>query len=112
MEVYSSSFQQHGYKTVDDLLRFREHHLTELNVTDPELRHRLLAAVRSLQQPCYDHLADESNQEAGTSGENTKEDLNNCPRDSGCHMPSDSTNNITEEPDLEFVSDSEGPSTS
>ncbi|KAK5888187.1 hypothetical protein CesoFtcFv8_016711 [Champsocephalus esox] len=107
MEVYSLSFQQHGYKTVDDLLRFREHHLTELNVTDPELRHRLLAAVRSLQQPCYDHLADESNQEAGTSGENTKEDLNNCPRDSGCHMPSDSTNNITEEPDLEF--DSEDP---
>ncbi|KAK1882182.1 SAM domain containing protein SAMSN-1 [Dissostichus eleginoides] len=109
MEVYSSSFQQHGYKTVDDLLRLREHHLTELNVTDPELRHRLLAAVRSLQQPCSDHLADVSNQEAGTSGENTKEDLNNCPRDSGCHMPSDSTKNITEQPDLEFVSDSEDP---
>ncbi|KAI9521995.1 hypothetical protein NQZ68_040627 [Dissostichus eleginoides] len=109
MEVYSSSFQQHGYKTVDDLLRLREHHLMELNVTDPELRHRLLAAVRSLQQPCSDHLADVSNQEAGTSGENTKEDLNNCPRDSGCHMPSDSTKNITEEPDLEFVSDSEDP---
>ncbi|XP_063751956.1 SAM domain-containing protein SAMSN-1-like [Eleginops maclovinus] len=109
LEVYSSSFQQHGYKTVDDLLRLREHCLTELNVTDPEHRHCLLSAVRSLQQPCSDHLENESNQKAGTSGENTKEDLINCPRDSGCHMPSDSTNNITEEPELAFISDSEYP---
>lgn len=50
LQEYSSSLQLYGYQTVDDLMRLRERHLTELNVTDPEHRHRLLAAVRSLQQ--------------------------------------------------------------
>lgn len=50
LQEYSSSLQLYGYQTVDDLMRLRERHLMELNVTDPEHRHRLLAAVRSLQQ--------------------------------------------------------------
>uniref|UniRef100_A0A673A3B4 SAM domain, SH3 domain and nuclear localisation signals 1b n=1 Tax=Sphaeramia orbicularis TaxID=375764 RepID=A0A673A3B4_9TELE len=36
-----------------DLMKLRERHLIELNVTDPEHRHRLLAAVNSLQQLHY-----------------------------------------------------------
>lgn len=51
-QEYSSSLQQNGYQTVDDLMKLREHHLIELNVTDPEHRHRLLTAVNSLQQLC------------------------------------------------------------
>lgn len=50
LEEYSSSLQLNGYQTVDDLMRLRERHLMELNVTDPEHRQRLLAAVDSLQQ--------------------------------------------------------------
>ncbi|XP_041808637.1 SAM domain-containing protein SAMSN-1b [Chelmon rostratus] len=106
LEEYSSSLQRHGYQTVDDLMRLREHHLTELNVTDPEHRHRLLAAVDSLQQLRSDSQKEnEANQEAETPSENTKADTNNCPRDSGCHMPSDGSDNSTEDTDLHFISE-------
>ncbi|KAK9536049.1 hypothetical protein VZT92_005867 [Zoarces viviparus] len=56
MEEHFSSLQLNGYQTVDDLMRMREHHLTELNGTDPEHRLRLLAAVHSLQQLHSDTL--------------------------------------------------------
>ncbi|XP_068577262.1 SAM domain-containing protein SAMSN-1b [Cebidichthys violaceus] len=103
MEEHFSSLQLNGYQTVDDLMKLREHHLTELNVTDPDHRLRLLAAVHSLQQMRSDsQLENESNQGAETPGENTKADTNNCPRDSGCHMPSD---NSTEDSDLLFISE-------
>lgn len=49
-QEYYTCLQLGGYQTVDDLMRLRENHLMELNVTDPEHRQRLLAAVNSLQQ--------------------------------------------------------------
>lgn len=49
-QEYSSCLQLNGYQTVDDLMSLREHHLLELNVSDPEHRRRLLSAVDSLQQ--------------------------------------------------------------
>ncbi|XP_019713264.1 SAM domain-containing protein SAMSN-1-like [Hippocampus comes] len=99
LEEYSSSLQQNGYQTVDDLMRLREHHLTKLQVTDPEHRRRLLAAVESLQElssTC--DLEKEPKQEVGTPTENMKRDM----RDSGCHMPSDSTDISGEDADLHF----------
>uniref|UniRef100_A0A3Q2YUQ0 SAM domain, SH3 domain and nuclear localisation signals 1b n=1 Tax=Hippocampus comes TaxID=109280 RepID=A0A3Q2YUQ0_HIPCM len=96
-QEYSSSLQQNGYQTVDDLMRLREHHLTKLQVTDPEHRRRLLAAVESLQElssTC--DLEKEPKQEVGTPTENMKRDM----RDSGCHMPSDSTDISGEDHDL------------
>ncbi|XP_060911964.1 SAM domain-containing protein SAMSN-1b isoform X1 [Labrus mixtus] len=114
LEEYTSSLQLNGYQTVDDLMRLREHHLTELNVTDPEHRHRLLTAVDSLQQMylrptsrllCF--TADwqpksEANQEAETPVENMKAEVSSGPRDSGCHMSSDSPDNSTEDAHLHF----------
>ncbi|KAM8741126.1 SAM domain-containing protein SAMSN-1b [Acanthopagrus schlegelii] len=106
LEEYSSSLQRNGYQTVDDLMRLREHHLTQLNVTDPEHRRCLLAAVDSLQQLRSDSQSENgANQEAETPGENLKADTNNCPRDSGCHMPSDSSDNSTEDADPPFISE-------
>ncbi|XP_069021120.1 SAM domain-containing protein SAMSN-1-like [Embiotoca jacksoni] len=106
LEEYSSCLQLSGYQTVDDLLRLREHHLMELNVTDPEHRQRLLAAVNSLQQLCSDsQLENEANREAETSRENMKADMNNCPRDSGCHMPPDSPDSSSEDTHLPFTSE-------
>ncbi|XP_061904391.1 SAM domain-containing protein SAMSN-1b isoform X2 [Entelurus aequoreus] len=82
LEEYSTSLQQNGYQTVDDLMRLREHHLPKLKVSDPEHRRCLLAAVDSLKQLCYDcHLE--------TPSEHMKGDMKTCPRDSGCHMSSD-----------------------
>ncbi|XP_054481202.1 SAM domain-containing protein SAMSN-1b [Anoplopoma fimbria] len=106
MEEHFSSLQLNGYQTVDDLMKLREHHLTELNVTDPGHRTRLLAAVHSLQHLHSDsQLENEAGQGAETPGENMKADMNNCPRDSGCHMPSDSPDSSTADTDLHFISE-------
>ncbi|XP_063343391.1 SAM domain-containing protein SAMSN-1b isoform X1 [Pelmatolapia mariae] len=106
LEEYSTCLQLGGYQTVDDLMRLRENHLMELNVTDPEHRQRLLAAVNSLQQLRSDcQLENEADRKAESSTENMKADVSNCPRDSGCPMPSDSPDSITEEADLHFLSD-------
>ncbi|XP_074528580.1 SAM domain-containing protein SAMSN-1b isoform X2 [Halichoeres trimaculatus] len=103
LEEYTSSLQLHGYQTVDDLMRLSEHHLTELNVTDPEHRHRLLTAVDSLQQTHSDwQPKNEADQEVETPDENMKAEVSNCPRDSGCHMVSDSPDTGTEDAHLHF----------
>uniref|UniRef100_A0A3B4VA01 SAM domain, SH3 domain and nuclear localisation signals 1b n=1 Tax=Seriola dumerili TaxID=41447 RepID=A0A3B4VA01_SERDU len=89
-QEYSSSLQLNGYQTVDDLMRLREHHLMELNVTDPEHRHRLL---------CIQPLENEASQESETSSKNKKADMNNSSRDSGC------PDNSTEDTHLHFLSE-------
>uniref|UniRef100_A0A8C2ZLL4 SAM domain, SH3 domain and nuclear localisation signals 1b n=1 Tax=Cyclopterus lumpus TaxID=8103 RepID=A0A8C2ZLL4_CYCLU len=87
VEEHFPSLKLNGYQTVDDVMR--EQHLTELNVTDPEHRLRLLTAAK---------------QGAETPSENMKAETNNCPRDSGCHMPSVSPDNSPEDTDLHFIS--------
>ncbi|XP_061754150.1 SAM domain-containing protein SAMSN-1b isoform X1 [Nerophis ophidion] len=109
LEEYSTSLQQNGYQTVDDLMRLREHHLPKLKVSDPEHGRSLLAAVESLKQLCFSqssllcdatgdvaipdcddcHMEKESSKEAETPSEHMKGDMKTCPRDSGCHMSSD-----------------------
>lgn len=42
---YASSLLLNGYQTADDLIHLQEKHLTELNITDPEHRQRLLAVA-------------------------------------------------------------------
>uniref|UniRef100_A0A3Q2SVD4 SAM domain, SH3 domain and nuclear localisation signals 1b n=1 Tax=Fundulus heteroclitus TaxID=8078 RepID=A0A3Q2SVD4_FUNHE len=81
-QEYSSSLELSGYQTVDDLMKLRESDLIQLNVTDPEHRERLLAAVNSLQQDACP-VPEKSN-------EDTKGDMKSRPRDSGCVMTSDS----------------------
>lgn len=46
-------------------------------------------------------LEDDANQE--TTSKKTKADMNNSARDSGCHMPSDSPDNNTEDTDPHFI---------
>ncbi|KAJ0062212.1 hypothetical protein NL108_017966 [Boleophthalmus pectinirostris] len=75
LEEYALTLLLHGYQTVEDLLKLREHHLIELKVTDPKHRQRLLSAVSTL-QPLL------SEEEA------VYENMKNCPRDSGCGMVS------------------------
>ncbi|XP_016112068.1 SAM and SH3 domain-containing protein 1-like isoform X1 [Sinocyclocheilus grahami] len=49
LEEHISSLLLNGYQTVEDLRDLKEQHLVELNVTDPEHRHRLLLAAENLQ---------------------------------------------------------------
>ncbi|XP_029547077.1 SAM domain-containing protein SAMSN-1 isoform X3 [Salmo trutta] len=51
LEEYAFSLFLNGYQTVDDLKELKEKYLMELNVTDPEHRHLLMAAIESLQEP-------------------------------------------------------------
>ncbi|XP_029547074.1 SAM domain-containing protein SAMSN-1 isoform X1 [Salmo trutta] len=54
LEEYAFSLFLNGYQTVDDLKELKEKYLMELNVTDPEHRHLLMAAIESLQEPQSD----------------------------------------------------------
>lgn len=51
LQEHISSLLLNGYQTVEDLRDLKEQHLVELNVTDPEHRHRLLLAAEYLQDP-------------------------------------------------------------
>uniref|UniRef100_A0A8C2JTA1 SAM domain, SH3 domain and nuclear localisation signals 1b n=1 Tax=Cyprinus carpio TaxID=7962 RepID=A0A8C2JTA1_CYPCA len=96
LEEHISSLLLNGYQTVEDLRDLKEQHLVELNVTDPEHRHRLLLAAESLQDPEY------NNQSHGETDEEPKSpseqaELNDCPRDSGCYIGSDCSDNSKED---------------
>ncbi|XP_030634004.1 SAM domain-containing protein SAMSN-1a [Chanos chanos] len=90
LEEYTSSLLLNGYQTVEDLKHLDEKHLIELNVTDPEHRRRLLAATESLKYIGRNDIA----QTKDNKGEEEEdEEGNDCPRDSGCFIPSECTEN-------------------
>ncbi|KAK5607524.1 hypothetical protein CRENBAI_016803 [Crenichthys baileyi] len=84
LEEYASALLLNGYQTVEDLLHLQEKHLIELNVKDPEHRRRLLAAAE-----CRYVGDDMSNGEEQKSSHAQQEEDSDCPRDSGCFIPSE-----------------------
>ncbi|XP_056593185.1 SAM domain-containing protein SAMSN-1-like [Triplophysa dalaica] len=97
LEEYSSSLMLNGYQTVEDLKDLKEQHLIELNVTDPEHRHRLLAAAENLQDTEYNQIPGQTDEEPKSTTEQIKPELNDCPRDSGCYIGSDCSDNSKED---------------
>ncbi|XP_062391863.1 SAM domain-containing protein SAMSN-1b isoform X2 [Sardina pilchardus] len=91
LEEHASSLMLNGYQTVDDLKELKEQHLIELNMMDPEQRHRLLNATESLQEPKApkDGEADEEATSPCEAQKAELKELKECPRDSGCYIPSD-----------------------
>ncbi|XP_073778896.1 SAM domain-containing protein SAMSN-1a isoform X6 [Danio rerio] len=81
LKEYASSLLLNGYQTVDDLRHLKERHLIELNVTDPEHRHRLLAASDCL-------YVTNKEEEGEMKGDDEDED-NDGLRDSGCFIPAE-----------------------
>ncbi|XP_030648152.1 SAM domain-containing protein SAMSN-1b [Chanos chanos] len=98
LEDLASSLMLNGYETVDDLKELKEQHLIELNVTDPEQRHRLLAASEALQENDSEYPAD-AEEEPRSPSADAKADLIDCPRDSGCYIASDCSDNSKEDSD-------------
>ncbi|XP_055370624.1 SAM domain-containing protein SAMSN-1b isoform X2 [Betta splendens] len=91
LEKYASSLQLNGYQTVDDLISLEERHLAKLNMTDPEHRRRLLAAVDCLQQLLSESPSEnEVSEETETPGKN-----HSYPGDSSCHTSSDGPHGST-----------------
>uniref|UniRef100_A0A096LSU5 SAM domain, SH3 domain and nuclear localisation signals 1a n=1 Tax=Poecilia formosa TaxID=48698 RepID=A0A096LSU5_POEFO len=98
LEEYASALLLNGYQTVEDLLHLQDKHLIELNVKDPEHRRKLLAAADFR----YVEGDDTSNAEEHGSSHGQQEEDSDCPRDSGCFIPSECSD--TKE-DTEHVTD-------
>ncbi|CAL1570905.1 unnamed protein product [Knipowitschia caucasica] len=84
LEEYASALLLNGYQTVEDLRHLQEKHLIELNVKDPEHRLKLLAAADL--HYTEDDVAD-TEEEKSSHGQ--QEEDSDCPRDSGCFIPSE-----------------------
>uniref|UniRef100_A0A3B1JTD9 SAM domain, SH3 domain and nuclear localisation signals 1b n=1 Tax=Astyanax mexicanus TaxID=7994 RepID=A0A3B1JTD9_ASTMX len=100
LEEHVSSLLLNGYQTVEDLKDLKEQHLIELNVTDPEHRQRLLAATECLQDAELSNQKDgEGEDEPKSPTDPVKVEQSDCPRDSGCYIASDCSDNSKEDTD-------------
>ncbi|XP_023146369.2 SAM and SH3 domain-containing protein 3 [Amphiprion ocellaris] len=88
----SSLLSMHGFQTLEDFAGLKESHLNELNITDPELRSKILNTAELL----GDSEEELEPEEEDRSGEDAKE-----PRDSGCFESSENLENGREEPKTE-----------
>nr|XP_043881907.1 A disintegrin and metalloproteinase with thrombospondin motifs 3 [Solea senegalensis] len=86
LEEYASALLLNGYQTVEDLMHLQEKHLIELNVKDPEHRQKLLAAAE-YHYTEGDDVRDEEEKEDKPHSQ--QEEDSDCPRDSGCFIPSE-----------------------
>lgn len=107
LQEYTSTLLLNGYENLEDLKDIKESHLIELDINNPEDRMRLLSAAENL-------LDDETIQEQenesvplslspGTSL--NKSQLHDCPRDSGCYISSEISDNGKEDLESENLSD-------
>ncbi|XP_036393096.1 SAM domain-containing protein SAMSN-1-like isoform X1 [Megalops cyprinoides] len=98
LEEYASSLLLNGYQTVEDLRDLKEKDLIELNVSNPEDRQRLLAAAENLQDADNENERErEANQEPKSRSGSLRSDQDDCPRDSGCYVSSESSDNSKED---------------
>lgn len=88
----SSLLSMHGFQSLEDFAGLKESHLNELNITDPELRSKILNTSELLR----DSEEELEPEEEDRSGEDAKE-----PRDSGCFESSENLENGREEPKTE-----------
>ncbi|KAM9036533.1 SAM domain-containing protein SAMSN-1 isoform X1 [Sarcophilus harrisii] len=105
LQEYTSTLLLNGYETLEDLKDLKESHLIELNIENPEDRRRLLSAAESLFD---DEILEEESDPASLS---LKPDItfnqsqfNDCPRDSGCYISSESSDNSKEDLESEKLS--------
>ncbi|KAK0151501.1 SAM and SH3 domain-containing protein 3 [Merluccius polli] len=97
LEECCSILRLHGYRGVEDLARLREHHL--MDEIGPEDRRRLLAAVEALREPQCGSEWGQRNETPTGSG---AVDPRTRPRDSGCHVPSDGSDNGRDDSEINF----------
>ncbi|XP_062982825.1 SAM domain-containing protein SAMSN-1 [Elgaria multicarinata webbii] len=107
LQDYASTLLLNGYEKLEDLKDLKESHLIELNIEDPEDRMKLLSAIENLQD--YENEQDqETEQVSETLSPDlsfNKSQLNDCPRDSGCYISPENSDNSKEDLDTETLSD-------
>ncbi|XP_078514476.1 SAM domain-containing protein SAMSN-1-like [Lissotriton helveticus] len=107
LQDWISTLLLNGYETLDDLKDMKESHLIELNITNPEDRARLLAAAENLHAS---ESEQEHEKEAASHGASlgvglNKEELKDCPRDSGCYISSENSDNGRDDTETEHLCD-------
>ncbi|XP_069745137.1 SAM domain-containing protein SAMSN-1-like [Narcine bancroftii] len=105
-----STFLLNGYQSLDDFKHIKESHLIELNITDADLRAKILIAAHQ-DYGCEDVLSKEEDKNYPTaqpqhSGiKKDQSQLMECPRDSGCYATSEVSDNGKEDLDLENLAE-------
>ncbi|XP_061072570.1 uncharacterized protein LOC133107600 [Conger conger] len=95
LQEYASALLLNGCQTVEDLRDLKEKDLIELNVWNPDHRQRLLAAADCLHYTENDNNNEEEVIPESVSG-GPKGDQDECPRDSGCYVTPESSENCKE----------------
>uniref|UniRef100_A0A8C5N267 SAM domain, SH3 domain and nuclear localization signals 1 n=1 Tax=Leptobrachium leishanense TaxID=445787 RepID=A0A8C5N267_9ANUR len=109
LQDYISRLLLNGYQTLEDLNDLKESHLSELNITNPEERTRLLVAIENLQD-CENvqELENTSSVSLTVTADipASKCELNDCPRDSGCYTSLENSESSKEEMEADILCES------
>ncbi|XP_068401819.1 SAM domain-containing protein SAMSN-1 isoform X1 [Eschrichtius robustus] len=107
LQEYTSTLLLNGYETLEDLKDIKESHLIELNIKNPEDRMRLLSAAENLLDE--ETVQEQENESVSLSLSPdislNKSQLDDCPRDSGCYISSENSDNGKEDLESENLSD-------
>ncbi|XP_040194735.1 SAM domain-containing protein SAMSN-1 isoform X2 [Rana temporaria] len=102
LQEYMSSLLLNGYESLEDLKDINESQLCELNITNPEERMRFLVAIDNLQDPDGGQEPDKEAAPLTLSPDISKNKSElDCPRDSGCYITLDNSENNKEDTDSE-----------
>uniref|UniRef100_A0A8C2NZM3 SAM domain-containing protein SAMSN-1 n=1 Tax=Capra hircus TaxID=9925 RepID=A0A8C2NZM3_CAPHI len=94
LQEYTSTLLLNGYETLEDLKDIKESHLIELNIKNPEDRMRLLSAAENLlDEETIQEQESESMPLSLSPDILNKSQLDDCPRDSGCYISSENSDN-------------------
>lgn len=106
LQDYTSTLLLNGYETVEDIKDIKESHLIELNIKNPEDRMRLLSAAENLLDE--ENVQEQENESVPLSLSPdislNKSQLDDCPRDSGCYISSENSDNGKEDLESENLS--------
>ncbi|XP_075399567.1 SAM domain-containing protein SAMSN-1 isoform X2 [Tenrec ecaudatus] len=106
LQEYTSTLLLNGYETLEDLKYIKESHLVELKIEDAEDRMRLLSAATNLLDE--EIIQEQGNEPVAPNGNPdilNKSQLDDCPRDSGCYISSENSDNGREDPETERLPD-------
>ncbi|KAM4699307.1 SAM domain-containing protein SAMSN-1 [Discoglossus pictus] len=108
LQDYISSLLLNGYESLDDLKDLNENHLSELNITSPEDRARFLVAIENLQDYENDHETENESAPLTLSPRTAakKCEINDCPRDSGCYISLEHSDNSKDDVESEILCES------
>ncbi|XP_044522854.1 SAM domain-containing protein SAMSN-1 [Gracilinanus agilis] len=105
LQEYASTLLLNGYETLEDLKDLKESHLIELNIKNPEDRKRLLSAAENLlDDETIEEETEPSSLSLNPDVTFNKSQISECPRDSGCFISSENSDNSKEDLESENLS--------